>query len=64
MNQTLVELGHAMLKGQNFSEFLWEYTIVHAAYLGNRAYMKYLQNQTLYQKWNKAKLNVKSPSKF
>ena len=33
MNRTLVELGCAMLKGQDLSEFLWEYAIAHAAYL-------------------------------
>ena len=58
MNRTLVELGHAMLKGQDLPEFLWEYMIVHAAYLRNRAYMTFLKDKTPYQIWNNAKPNV------
>ena len=50
MNRTLVELGHAMLKGQELPEFLWEYAIAHAAYLRNRAYTKFLKNITPYEK--------------
>ena len=58
MNRTLVELGRAMLKGQELPEFLWEYAIAHAAYLRNRAYTKFLKNKTPYEKWNKSKPNV------
>ena len=53
-----------MLKGQNLPEFLWEYAIVHAAYLHNRAYTKFLQNLTPYQKWNKTKPNVNHLGEF
>ena len=31
MNRTLVELGQAMLKGQDLPEFLWDFAIAHAA---------------------------------
>ena len=58
MNCTLVKLGCVMLRGQDLPEFLWEYAIVHAAYLHNRLYMKFLKNITPYQKWNKSKPNV------
>ena len=68
INQTIVELGRAMLKGQNLPKFLWEYAIAHAAYLHNRAairaYTKFLRNQTPYQKWNKTKLNVNHLREF
>jgi transposase InsO family protein len=33
MNHTLAELGHVMLIANNLPEFLWEYSIMHAAYL-------------------------------
>ena len=58
MNRTLVELGHAMLKGQDLPESLWEYAIAHATYLCNRAYMTFLKDKTPYQIWNNAKLSV------
>jgi hypothetical protein len=58
INPTLVELGCAMLKGQNLPEFLWNYAIAHAAYLRNRSFTKSLKDQTPYQIWNKTKPNV------
>jgi hypothetical protein len=38
MNRTLVELGRAMINTNDSPEFLWEYSILHAAYLWNRLY--------------------------
>ena len=64
MNRTLVELGRAMLKGQNLPEFLWDYAVAHAAYLRNRSFTKFLKNQTPYQKWNKSKPNVNHLREF
>ena len=58
MNRTLVELGRAMLKGQNLPEFLWEYAIENAAYLRNRSFTQFLKNITPYEKWNKIKPNI------
>jgi hypothetical protein len=34
-NRTLVELSHAMITGNHLPEFLWEYTVLHAAYICN-----------------------------
>lgn len=48
MNRTLVELGHAMIKGQNLPEFLWEYAITHATYLQNRSSTTFLTDLTPY----------------
>ena len=56
MNQTLVEIAHAMLRG--LPEFLWKYAVQHSSYLRNRSYTKALQNQTPYQKWFNIKPNV------
>ena len=64
MNRTLVELGRAMLKGQNIPEFLWEYAIAHAAYLRNRSYTTFLKGETPYQKWYKTKPNVNHLREF
>ena len=64
MNRTLVELGRAMLKGQDLPEFLWDFAIAHAAYLRNRSYTKVLRNKTPYQKWNKSKPNVNHLREF
>ena len=46
MNRTLVELGRAMIKGQNLPEFIWEYAIAHAAYLRNRSYTSFLKEKS------------------
>jgi Integrase core domain len=58
MNRTLAELGHAMLIGNDLPEFLWEYSIMHAAYLRNHTYTKHLPNSTPYQGWHNEKPNV------
>ena len=49
MNRTLVELGRAMVVGQNVPEFLWEYAIAHATYLWNRSTTTFLKDVTPYQ---------------
>ena len=49
MNRTLVELTHAMIKGQDVPEFLWEYPIAHATYLQNRSSTTFLKDSTPYQ---------------
>ena len=64
MNRTLVELGRAMVIGQNVPEFLWEYAITHAAYLRNRSTTTFLNNATPYQLWNKKKPNVNHLREF
>jgi transposase InsO family protein len=58
MNQTLVKLSCVMLNANDLPEFLWEYTVLHAAYLQNCSYTKYLPNLTSYQGWFHAKPNV------
>jgi hypothetical protein len=58
MNLTLVKLGHAMLKGQDLPEFLWEYVILHAAYICNCSDMILLQTFTPFQGWHKWKPDV------
>jgi hypothetical protein len=47
-----------MLAAQNLPEFLWEYSILHAAYIHNRSYNKFLENITPYQGWFNRKPNV------
>jgi Reverse transcriptase (RNA-dependent DNA polymerase)/GAG-pre-integrase domain/Integrase core domain len=64
MNRTLVELGRAMMKGQNLPEFLWEYAIANAAYLRNRSYTAVLKDITPYQKWYKGKPNIEHIREF
>jgi Integrase core domain len=58
MNRTLVELSRAMLIANNLPEFLWEYAVLHAAYLRNRSYTQHLANSTPYQGWHNIKPNV------
>jgi transposase InsO family protein len=58
MNRTLVELRRAMLTAQDLLEFLWEYAILHAAYLQNLSFTKRLENQTPYQGWHNRKPDV------
>jgi hypothetical protein len=58
MNQTIVELGCAMLKGQDLPEFLWEHAILHAAYICNSSYTKPWQTLTPFQCWHKKKPDV------
>lgn len=58
MNQTLVELSHIMLHANNLPEFLWEYPVLHTAYLHNCSYMKHLPKSTPYQGCYNAKPNI------
>ena len=58
MNQMLVELTRAMIRGQDLPEFLWENAVAHAAYLRNRVYTRALENATPYQVWFKKKPEV------
>jgi hypothetical protein len=64
MNRTLVELGRAMITGQNLPEFLWEYAIAHAAYLRNRSTTTFLKDATPYQIWNGNKPNINHLREF
>jgi len=45
MNWTLVELSHAMSIANQLPEFLWEYAVLHAAYLHNWSCILLLQGQ-------------------
>jgi hypothetical protein len=63
MNRTLVELARAMLSARNLPEFLWEYAVLHAAYIRNRSYTKTLQ-KTPYEKWFKRKPNISHLHEF
>jgi len=58
MNRTLVELARAMLAASELPEFLWEPAVVHAAYVRNLAYTKFLPDATPYQIWHGHKPNV------
>ena len=64
MNRTLVELGHAMIKGQDIPEFLWECAIAHAAYLQNRSSTTFLKDSTPYKLWNGIKPNINHLREF
>jgi transposase InsO family protein len=58
MNQTLMELTQAMLVTNNLSEFLWEYAMLHSAYIQNCLYTKHLKTSTPYQEWYGRKPNM------
>jgi len=58
MNQTLVELAHAMLITSSLTEFLWEPAVAHAAYIRNHFYTTALVDRTPYQGWFGIKPNV------
>jgi hypothetical protein len=64
MNRTLVELSRAMLIANDLPEFLWEYAVLHAAYLRNCSYTQYLANSTPYQGWHNIKPNVSHLREF
>lgn len=49
MNQTLGEMSHAMLSGQESLEFLWEPALEHTAYVRNQAYTQALEGKTPYK---------------
>jgi hypothetical protein len=58
MNRTLVELLHAMIAANELPEFLWEYAVLHAAYVQNRSFMKHLPKSMPYEGWHNKKPNV------
>ena len=64
MNRTLVELSQAMLATDDLPEFLWEYAIIHAAYLHNQSFTKHLQKSTPYEGWYNKKPNVSHLEEF
>jgi hypothetical protein len=64
MNRTLAELSRAMLIANDLPEFLWEYAVLHAAYLRNRSFTHYLPNSTPHQGWHNAKPNVSHLQEF
>ena len=64
MNRTLVELSRTMITAKELPEFLWEYAVLHAAYLRNRSYTKHLQNETPYQGWHDTKPDISHLREF
>jgi hypothetical protein len=64
MNQTLVELSRAMLRAQDLPEFLWEYSLLYAAYIRNRSFTTHLGFQMPYEGWFNHKLNVSNLREF
>ena len=58
LNRTLVELARAMMLESDLPAFLWEYAILHAAYLRERAPTKALRDKTPYEAWFKKKPDV------
>jgi hypothetical protein len=58
MNQTLIELGWAMLTSAKLPKFLWEPAITHATYLQNHSYMVALGDQTPYERWHGNKPSI------
>jgi len=53
-----------MIKALELPEFLWEATVVHAAYLQNMSYTKPRAKETPYQIWHGRKPNVLHLCKF
>jgi len=64
INQTLVELVHAMLTAKDLPEFLLEYAALHVAYMQNQSFTKHLQTSTPYQEWYNKKPNVSHLCEF
>jgi Integrase core domain len=64
INRTLVKLIWVMLIANNLLEFLWEYAVLHAAYLCSCSYTQYLANSTPYQGWYNTKPNVSHLCEF
>ena len=58
MNRTLVELSRAMIIANDLPEFLWEYAVLHAAYLRNRSFTKHLPKSMPYEGWHNNRPNV------
>ena len=64
MNQTLVELAHAMINAHDLPEFLWEQAVAHAAYLRNWAFTSCLGDHTPYEIWHNKKPNISHLREF
>ena len=58
LNHTLVELAHTMMIAQALPTYLWEYALLHAAYVHEQTPTKALLGKTPYEAWNRMKLNV------
>ena len=58
MNQMLGELAQAMLAALKLPQFLWEPTIMHAAYICNCSYTSMRPEKTPYEAWNGKKLSI------
>lgn len=64
MNHTLVELSQAMLIAHDLPEFLWEYAVLHTAYIRNQSFTKHLPKYTPYEGWYNKKPNVSHLREF
>ena len=64
LNRTLIELTRAMLIANDLPIFLWEYAVMHAAYLRERAPTRPLQGKTPYKAWFHKKPDVSHLREF
>jgi hypothetical protein len=64
MNRTLVKLSRAMLAANQLPEFLWEYAVLHAAYVRNRSFTKHLRKLTPYEGWHNKRPDVSHLREF
>ncbi len=64
LNRTLIELTRAMLVANDIPTFLWEYAVMHAAYLRERAPTRPLQGKTPYEAWFHKKPDVSHLREF
>jgi len=64
LNRTLIELTRAMLIANDLPTFLWEYAVMHAAYLRERAPTRPLQGKTPYEAWFHKKPGVSHLQEF
>ena len=53
-----------MIITNDLPQFLWEYAVLHAAYLCNRSYTKHLLKSMPYEGWYNKKLNVSHLCEF
>ena len=58
MNCTPVELSQAITIANDLPEFLWEYTVLHTAYLHNQSFTKHLLRSMPYKGWYNKKPSV------
>ncbi len=64
LNRTLIELTRAMLIARNLPTFLWEYAVMHAAYVRERAPTRSLYGKTPYEAWFNEKPDVSHLREF